>query len=170
MSMETANQLLRDLRDINRARGGKAVTANRPSQPTQTSQYPAGLAPSDSVAQIGNSVERLRLTAGPETGTPMLEPYSRPQAVTPLPDRPAPDPRYLQQQPMQPQMTAPYNIPPAVRPPPGARIPIPPGYPQDLLFSQQQQQQQQQGRPTIGYEQVLPTAPDGYSSPNYQVN
>jgi hypothetical protein len=157
MSMETANQLLRDLRDINRARGGKVVTANRPSPSTQTfHQYPV---PSDSVVQMGNSVERLRLTGGPETASPMPEPYSRPQKVAPPQDRLVPDPRFLQQQPTQP---APYNvqnIPPAARPPPGARIPIPPGYPtEQLLFSQQQ------GRP------VLPNAPEEYSSLNYQVN
>lgn len=110
MSMETANELLRNVRDINRLKGDKAARpAGRP-HPESTH------APSLSLdSQIGGAIDRLKLT-GAETGAGAVDGHGRP-----LPS-PAPDRQYQQQQPY---------VQPPVRPPTGGRIPVPPGYPQD---------------------------------------
>lgn len=108
--METANELLRNVRDINRLKGDKAARpAGRP-HPESTH------APSLSLdSQIGGAIDRLKLT-GAETGAGAVDGHGRP-----LPS-PAPDRQYQQQQPY---------VQPPVRPPTGGRIPVPPGYPQD---------------------------------------
>ncbi|KAH7910855.1 hypothetical protein BJ138DRAFT_1152001 [Hygrophoropsis aurantiaca] len=146
MSMETANQLLRDWRDINKARGGKAAAPSRPLAQTHTSQaQPQGLPPSD--IPITQSMDRLQLTGG-EVSSPAIgaDPFGR---GTPTQDG-AVDPRYFQ----QPAPTS--NVPP--RPPPGARIPVPPAYPNEPILPAAPQG-------SIGYDQVVPQ--DGYSIPPY---
>ncbi|KAJ7202787.1 protein kinase C1 [Mycena pura] len=149
MSMETANILLRDWRDINKNRNDKSQ--NAPRKPTNMAESPT--------TAMGN----LRI-GGPEAMPPPPE-YGR--QPPPVSDRygpgpgpgPGPDPRYYQQSPQQmpqhmqipPQMQyAP--APPAARPPPGTRVPLPPGY-----------DQPQQGRPPQGvYDPTGGIGPDGY--------
>jgi len=132
--METANQLLRDWRDINRARGGKAAAATRPHahpsvQQTQTQVLPPADVP------ISQSMDRLQLTGGEvaPAPAPIMDAFGR---RTPTQD--GVDPRYYQQQP-------PSNVPP--RPPPGARIPVPPAYPNEPLLPPAPAQ------PSMAYEQ-----------------
>ncbi|KAJ7211487.1 protein kinase C1 [Mycena haematopus] len=147
MSMETANILLRDWRDINKHRESKTVPRK---QLTMAADSPT--------TAMGN----LRIgseTAPPDYGRP-------PPAADPryAPDpRHAPDPRQQYQQPYQPQqpqyMQPPVQQPyppagPPIRPPGGAQVPIPPGqgYSQPL-----------QGRPPPGsYDPASTFGPDGY--------
>ena len=125
--METANELLRNWRDINRARGDRAARPPR--------QY------SEQIHTIPTSLDasmgQLKLSA-PETGPPVVDVYGRPASVPPAGDR-YPDARHYQsQQPQQafppPQPTTPYSqLRPIPGPPPGARIPVPPGFPQEPI-------------------------------------
>jgi hypothetical protein len=166
MSMETANQLLRDLRDINRARGGRAATipGGKPSQ--ATGQYSHGHSnsfsqqPDMGMGQLSGPMDRLKLTGAM---TEPADPYGRP-TNQPQPDRYTQDPRFTQQQ--QQQGPGSYADPragsPVARPPPGARIPIPPGYPQQ----DQQVPLPGPGKPLPGYEH---RPPDGYPGPGHQV-
>jgi hypothetical protein len=143
MSMETANQLLRDWRDINKARGGKAGTVGPTGRTsTQTLQY------IDPSAPPTDMLDRMKLT-GESTTTDI---YGRPSSQAPAQERFSPDPRLTQ----QPQYPGPRPSSPVTRPPPGARVPMPPGYPQD-----QQVPSPQAGRPPSGYEQG---PPDGYTA------
>ncbi|KIJ59483.1 hypothetical protein HYDPIDRAFT_183991 [Hydnomerulius pinastri MD-312] len=137
MTMETANQLLRDWRDINRARGGRAAAAAAKPTPTPQTQPPP-LPPVD--VPISQSMDRLQLTGAQDVPpqAPPAEPYGR---RTPTQD--GVDPRYVQQQP-------PSNVPP--RPPPGARVPVPPAYPNEPLL------------PT-----AAPSAPMGYEQEEYSI-
>ncbi|KAJ6512105.1 protein kinase C1 [Mycena vitilis] len=142
MSMETANILLRDWRDINKSRGDK-TTAPRKQ-----------LTMADSTAAMGN----MRL--GPDSAPPD---YGRPPpAVDP---RYASDPRYLQQQQSQqptphphmppPLGQVPYPPSPSAARPPGARTPVPPGY-----------DQPQQARPPPGsFDPASTPGSDGYPAP-----
>lgn len=138
--METANQLLRDWRDINRARGGKTATA-RPVTQIQTPQTPVAPLPSVDVP-ITQGVERIQLT-----GTVDIPPsVSQADYGRRTPTQDGIDHRY------QPPST----VPP--RPPPGARVPVPPAYPNEPLLP-----------PTTppvpaGYEQ------EDYTIPPVQVN
>lgn len=121
--METANELLRNWRDINRAKGTK------PSR-----QYPDQVPPSP--PSIDASLGQLKLS-GPEPAPP-IDTYGRPASVPP-PDR-YPDPRYQPQPPPQQQFPSPqagstYGPPrPIQGPPPGARVPVAPGYPQEPII------------------------------------
>ncbi|KAI9568413.1 hypothetical protein HD554DRAFT_2172517 [Boletus coccyginus] len=119
MSMETANQLLRDWRDINRARGGRTA-ATRPVTQIHTPQTQAPPLPPVDVP-ITHGVDRLHLTGTLDVppSAPPAEPYGR---RTPTQD--GVDLRYHQQPPS--------SVPP--RPPPGARIPVPPAYPNEPLL------------------------------------
>ncbi|KAH8104491.1 hypothetical protein BXZ70DRAFT_1047582 [Cristinia sonorae] len=100
MSMETANQLLRDWRDINRARSGRPTAPVRGPQPPQHHQYPG--TPQQTEAQLSPEMGRLRLTSEPPLPpkTPEYQ-YGRPQQP-PMQQRP--DPRLVQamQQPLPP--------------------------------------------------------------------
>ncbi|KAJ7644267.1 protein kinase C1 [Roridomyces roridus] len=135
MSMETANILLRDWRDINKNRGEKTA----PRKQLTMAESPA------------SAMERMKIGGGPgsEVSTPVD--YSRPP--------PAQDPRYYQQQPQQmpPPMPAQGPTPypptgPPGRPPTGGRAPVPPGY-----------DQPQQGRiPPGAYDPSAALGPDGY--------
>jgi hypothetical protein len=142
--METANQLLRDWRDINKARGGKAGTVGPTGRTsTQTLQY------IDPSAPPTDMLDRMKLTG--ESATTDI--YGRPSSQTPAQERFSPDPRLTQ----QPQYPGPRPSSPVTRPPPGARVPMPPGYPQD-----QQVPSPQAGRPPpSGYDQG---PPDGYTA------
>lgn len=131
--METANQLLRDWRDINRARGGRTTSA-KPIAQIQTPQTPAPPLPPVDVT-IAQGVERMTLTGAADVQPSVTEPYSR---------RAQDDLRYHQQ--------SSSSIPP--RPPPGARVPVPPAYPNEPLLPP---------APT-GYEQ------EEYGIPSVQVN
>ncbi|EPQ54936.1 hypothetical protein GLOTRDRAFT_130101 [Gloeophyllum trabeum ATCC 11539] len=103
MSMETANRLLHDWRDINRARGGKSVSQARPKPKQESTQSPM-LPPVGLEGDMGN----LRLTG----------------------DIPPLDQAYGQaaQAPGYAQQPYPAQAPP--RPPPGAKIPPVPPYTQ----------------------------------------
>jgi len=101
MSMETANQLLRDWRDINKARGGKANAV--PRQPTVTHAQQYQHSPVSSV-DMSQSMQQLRLT-GAETPdhlgreSPALEgrppdPRFQPASQTYSPPAPMPGPRH----------------------------------------------------------------------------
>ncbi|KAJ6584818.1 kinase-like domain-containing protein [Mycena capillaripes] len=148
MSMETANILLRDWRDINKRLGDKTASAPR-KQMT--------MAESPTVA-----MDNMRI--GSEATPPD---YGRPppaaERFTPDPR----DPRYYQQPPppqqqqppmhpqhMQPPPQSPYPPgPPSSRPPPGPpRGSVPPGY-----------EPPQQARPPPGsYDPASTLGPDGY--------
>ena len=127
MSMETANELLRNWRDINRARGDKIAKPPR--------QYPDQVPPSP--PSIDGSMGQLKLL-GPESMPPTIETYGRPASVPPNTDRYS-DSRY--QSPAPPQQLPPsqaalsYGSPrPIQGPPPGARVPVAPGYPQEAII------------------------------------
>lgn len=133
--METANQLLRDWRDINRARGGRTAAA-RPITQVHTPQTQAPPLPPVDVP-IPQSVERVHLpgTADVSPSAP-AEPYGR---RTPTQD--GVDLRYQQ---------SPSSIPPRL--PPGARVPVPPAYPNEPLLPP-----------------VAPPAPTGYEQEEYGI-
>jgi hypothetical protein len=138
--METANQLLRDWRDINRARGGK--TARPASTASKHPQRPStGSAASDSpVAQLSGQMGGMRLSgAESQPGEGMYG--GRQQTMSP--------PLGLPQDPRQ-----------SMRPPPGAGPPVPPGYPHSQGLP---------ARPGQGYEAPLPTGPDGHSGAIHEV-
>ncbi|TFY57868.1 hypothetical protein EVG20_g8375 [Dentipellis fragilis] len=119
MSMETANQLLRDWRDINRARGGKAaVAAGRQPRPQTT------MPPPEQMGQIAGELDRMRLSSTDQLPT-------APSSGEPFMGR-------MQQQPLLPsydrrQQQQPLPGPYPGGPPPGARPPVPPGYVADHL-------------------------------------
>ncbi|KAJ7071867.1 protein kinase C1 [Mycena belliarum] len=141
MSMETANILLRDWRDINKSRSDKTHTA--PRKPPTMGDSPT------------SAMGRLAL-GPPEIASPVD--YTRPP---PASDRFAPDPRYYPQQPQQPQMPpqmlpsgpAPYSPTPPPARPPGGRAP--PGY-----------DPSQQNRPPPGaYDPASSLGSEGYPAP-----
>ncbi|TFK48685.1 hypothetical protein OE88DRAFT_490129 [Heliocybe sulcata] len=103
MTMETANRLLQDWRDINRARGGKTASQARP-KPKQEATLSPSLIPSGLEGDMGN----LQLTGDFDQA------YGQGQQGAPY-----------GQQPYPPQAQPP-------RPPPGAKIPPGPGYPQEV--------------------------------------
>lgn len=144
MSMETANQLLRQWRDINKdkvARGGKVAAAPRPSTQAIAAQQYQQLPGISGDLPISQSMGQLKLT-GAETSEYMGRPS--------LEGRP-PDPRLQQQSPMA------YSPVPLSGPRPGARVP--PGYEQPGL--------PQPVRPS-SYDQPPPGGPDPYAKPQYQ--
>jgi hypothetical protein len=146
MSMETANQLLRQWRDINKdkvARGGKPGMAPRPSTQTITTQQYQHLPSTTSDLPISQSMGQLKLTGAEE--------YMGRQQTPALEARP-PDPRLQQQAPLA------YPQVPLAGARPGARIP--PGYDQSGL--------QQPGRAS-SYDQPPPGGPDPYAKAQYQV-
>lgn len=140
MSMETANQLLRDWRDINKARGGRTTTMGGRTQASGLShtqvQQPYSASPGFPGDQIAAGMDRMRLTGGEQPPPPPKTPdYYRQQQQPPIPG----------QQPMQQPPTG-YPQQPA-RPSPGSRPPFP-----------TEPVQPQAQRPGAGYEQ----GGDGY--------
>ena len=171
MSMETANQLLRDWRDINRTRGSKAAASQMP-------RVQAPPAYSDQTGGLPQEVERLRIVGGesprPESPTqqrhyPRQPSFDRRQQQQPLPGafpggmpppvgaRPAVSPAF----PNEP------IVPPGVRPPPPSydqpppAAAIPDGVPQQgRLTPQPQQQSLPPSLPPKPYQQApLPPPP-----------
>lgn len=112
MSMETANQILSNWRDINRARGNKQQAANR-QQTLPGSQYHSPT-PSTDMA-INQSMQQMKMTETPD--------YLGRQSPS-LDGRP-PDPRTQTQQPYSPQTPVagarPGRVPPTYDQPPPAR-------------------------------------------------
>lgn len=154
MSMETANELLRNWRDINQQRS--KAQPNRPAgrQYNETSHTTS--------PSLDSTMDRLKL-GGPEVGPPSIDPYGRPTPASPPSDRyPSQDPRLYQpssppQQ--QQQILQPYGQP--ARPPPGARVPIPLVYPQDPTSNRAPNQ----------YDAVPPAQGDqGYGPGGYPVS
>ncbi|KAJ6620807.1 protein kinase C1 [Mycena sp. CBHHK59/15] len=148
MSMETANILLRDWRDINKARGDKA-------QPAPRKQLTMAESPTSATT---TAMDRMKI-GGPD-GPPPVDAYGRP--LPPTSDRYGPDSRYYpqqQQQQLPPPAQAPYApAPPPARPPGGARAPIPPAY----------NEPPQQGRlPPGSYDPAYAIGPDGYPAAAY---
>ncbi|TFK40720.1 protein kinase C1 [Crucibulum laeve] len=155
MSMETANELLRNWRDINRARGDK----NTRPPGRQFAEHTHSPSPSVD-SQLSPAVDRMKLGPGQEPALPSVDAYGRPISV-PTPDRFSQDGRYYQQQ-QAPSYT---QQGPGARPPPGARVPPPPGYPQEPLA---QGQPPIQGRPPPGtYDPSVMGAPEGYPPSGY---
>ena len=149
--METANELLRNWRDINRARGDKAQV--KPA----IRQYSDYHIASPSLDSTLAGLDRLKVSS-PEVA-PSHDPFARPTSLPPT-DRFQPDPRYY-----QPPAPAPAygQQPPANRPPQGARVPIAPGYAQSPNMQGQIPGQQD---PSATISAV---ADNGYGSPGYQV-
>ncbi|KAJ7601122.1 protein kinase C1 [Mycena floridula] len=168
MSMETANILLRDWRDINKNRGDKSRL-----QPSQ-SQISSNVQPS-----VESNMGRMTLESGPA-----LDPFGRqqPPQQSPVPDytrygteqQPGKDSRDARWQPQ----TYPVQPPPLGARPAQPRVPPSPAYPQQEPQPQPQQilqhQQQQQMRSTGSFDEYggnypqaprmkqagLPTAPN----------
>lgn len=83
MSMETANQLLRDWRDINKARGGKTVTQSR--QQTQYAQQLRSSIPSEpQLDQLRDDMDHMKVVEPPVPQKDVS--YGRQQMQTPPPD------------------------------------------------------------------------------------
>ncbi|KAI0284016.1 hypothetical protein BGY98DRAFT_1093647 [Russula aff. rugulosa BPL654] len=156
MSMETANQLLRDWRDINRARTSKAAASQFPRV-----QPPPAYAPSsDQTGGLPQEVERLRLGAEP-----------------PLPETPTQQRPYQQQPPFdrrQQQQPLPggYSIShPGGMPPPGARPAVAPAFPNDRLYFLEYVRRPQatiNHLPLLGYQKCPRTAQHRGSYPPLQ--
>ncbi|KAF8195530.1 protein kinase C1 [Pholiota molesta] len=154
MSMETANELLRNWRDINKARGDKDKA--RPAQRQYADQTHAASPSLD--AGMGSAMDRMKI-GGPEMGPPPLDSYGRPTSAPPAVDRYSQERPYQGMSPPQQQQ----QLPPQqqyARPPPGARPPVTPSQPmQDAM----------QGRMTSPYD-VGPPPDLGYGpgSSGYQ--
>lgn len=147
--METANQLLRDWRDINRARGGKP---QRPASGTAKHTAPRQSTSSDQqMSQVGGQFDRMRIGTEPPGTDPAYG--GRPQQMSPPPPTGLPsDPRQGQPPPLMSHASqAAYNQGPQ-RPASGARPPVQPGHEAGLP-----------GRPGPGYD----GPPDAY--PQYDV-
>ena len=168
MSMETANQLLRDWRDINRTRGSKAAA----------SQMPRVYAPpaySDQTGGLPQEVDRLRIESPrPESPTqqrhyPRQPSFDRRPQQQPLPGafpggmpppvgaRPAVSPAFPNEPIVPPGVRPP---PPSYDQPPPAAV-IPDGVPQQgRLTPQPQQQPLPPSLPPKPYQQApLPPPP-----------
>ncbi|KAG6830013.1 hypothetical protein H0H92_002541 [Tricholoma furcatifolium] len=159
MTMERANELLRNVRDINRARADKLA---RPPGRDYTDHHAAP-------QSIDFKMDRMKI-GGQEPVIPSLPPIESPSRPQPPQDKyqyPQQQQQFSPPQPLQQlpqQQPAPYTQPPPTNArQPVARVPVPPGYPPD-------------GRPPQGsYDQAPPsgfdgyTQPQGYPSPRIQV-
>lgn len=145
MSMETANQLLRDWRDINKARGG------RTSAPPRQMTRPLPSEPTPDMSPVVGGMDKLRLDQ-----PPVLPPVQDEQISTPsLPsqDRFPPDPRYQQQMGYPPTQSPPISArpPPARIQPPSYDLPPPGAMTARPSFDQMQQQSYDVAGPGPGY-------------------
>ncbi|KAI0356436.1 hypothetical protein OH77DRAFT_1423376 [Trametes cingulata] len=149
MSMETANQLLRDMRAIKEQQ-------RRPTQPrvSPQQQYPAQQLPPPELQVPVDQMDRMRLGDVPPQPQPVPGYGYRTQS--PAPPMVPPDQR-MGGQPMPP---AGYPQQPAARPPPAGRPGVAPPFPSEP-------QQAYPGRPVSGYE--MPPAPDAYQAVPPQV-
>ncbi len=153
MSMETANILLRDWKDINKARTGRVQRpgpTQTPSAQSQISQYPGG--PTD-MDQMMNDMDRMKLTGNepPPPPKPTDYGYGRQYQQTSPQDGRPPDHRMAAQMQQAPSPYPPGTPTSAPRPLPGGR----PAFPIEPV-----QPMAQPGRAVPPYEQ------DGY----YQVS
>jgi hypothetical protein len=161
MSMETANQLLRDWRDINRAKAGRPLpvkhqTHRSSASTSQMDPQMAGLAQGMGGMQLGGAAS----PPGPQ-GDGMYGRSSM-QGMAPTSPPASTDPRYAP----YPQQAPPYTpgppgagMPPRL--PPGARNgPSPQAYAMDPSLQQ---------RPPMGYDQMPPPDHDGRGSLNFDV-
>jgi hypothetical protein len=164
MSMETANELLRSWRDINKARSDKQRVGPNMQKPLQTSPLPI---PDQAInQQLGPAMDRMKI-ASPEQGFP--EGYGRP---APPPDRFSHDGRYQQQSssPQIPPMPLGEPYPPSQhqqspqivnRPLPPRQGIAPSGFPTPQVAPPVRP-------PSRPYEQQLP--PDPYAQQHYPVS
>ncbi|THG97780.1 hypothetical protein EW026_g4282 [Hermanssonia centrifuga] len=149
MSMETANILLRDWKDINKARTGRVQRpgpTQTPSAQSQISQYPGG--PTD-MDQMMNDMDRMKLTGNepPPPPKPTDYGYGRQYQQTSPQDGRPPDHRMAAQMQQAPSPYPPGTPTSAPRPLPGGR----PAFPIEPV-----QPMAQPGRAVPPYEQ------DGY--------
>lgn len=149
MSMETANMLLRDWKDINRARGGRVATQRQHthsySSPSQS--YPSPMQESQ-MDHLGGDMGRLKLT-GAEPPVPPKTPefnYARPAQQSPQKDMRPTD----HVMPSQMQQSA-SSYPPGT--PASAPRPLPSG---------------PAGRPAFPSEPIQPAAHQGRATPTYE--
>jgi hypothetical protein len=148
MSMETANQLLRDWRDINRTRGSKTAAG-----PSPRVQPPPAYSPSsDQTGGLPQEVERLRLGAEPPLPLPETPTQQRPYQQQP------PFDRRQQQQPL-PGGYAIAHPPGGMPPPVGARPAVAPAFPNEPIVLPGVRP------PPPGYDQPPPVAGIGEGIP-----
>ena len=156
MSMETANQLLRDWRDINRARGSKV-----PGQVPRATLPPAYSPSPDQTGSLPQDMERLRLigTEPPRPETPTQQRH--------YPQQPSFD-RRQPQQPLPGTFPAPHT-PGGMPPPVGARPAVAPAFPNESIVPPGVRP------PPPSYDQPTPVAampdgipPQGRSTPQLQ--
>lgn len=153
MSMETANELLRNWRDINRARGDKAQV--KPA----IRQYSDYHIASQSLDSTLPGLDRLKIST-PEAAS-STDPFSRPTSLPPT-ERFQPDPRYYQPPAASAAPLYVQQPPPANRPPAGARVVMPSGYAQGPNIQGQIPGQQDSAA-------ISAVVDNGYGSPGYQV-
>lgn len=121
MSMETANELLRNWRDIKSAQTNKARRQQQQQQ--QAVEQAQVLSPTSDTLSLG---DRIKIPPPQEATLVPMDAYGRP-TTGPAPGYPQ-DSRYYQPQlQQQPHPFAP-------RPPLGAKVPIPSSYPQPGAF------------------------------------
>ncbi|KAG9227235.1 hypothetical protein CCMSSC00406_0004226 [Pleurotus cornucopiae] len=138
MSMETANELLRNWRDINKQRGGKVHKRTETLPVAQQFSQPE---------QLNAGIDRLRISGPPDAWAPPQD--QREQMATPTDQYNAPGYRPYPQQPLPPGPPGyQQQQQPPGRPPPG-RVPSP-MWPQDS----------QPGRPPSSYEPNVPPPMD----------
>ena len=124
MSMETANKLLDDWRQINRNRQDKTPKQQHIKQPSLTHVVPPQqLSPATDALNQG--MERMRIQETPPTQQQELPPRQH----SPSQDRYGyQQPQSQQQQPLPGIYPGPHGQQQSQRPP-GARIPVPPAFP-----------------------------------------
>ncbi|OBZ69016.1 Protein kinase C-like protein [Grifola frondosa] len=132
--------LLRDWRDINKARGGRQATQARTSHPPAAQQYiPSALTPVDTqMEHLGGDMERMKLEAQ--------------QKMAEYGYREVPSPEQQRVSQLTPMVPYPPQIsPPAGRPSPGGRPPVSPAFP-----TEPSQPQALPGRPVSGAYEMQP--------------
>jgi len=133
MSMETANELLRNVREINRGRANRQQREARQPEPAQVHT------PSSSIDGATSQMGQLKLIGGPAQVRP--DPFARAGSSPPTEQYQLPPiPQQPLQIPQQSQAPA-YGQTPPGRPPPGARPAGQPGY-----------SEQPTGRPSGSYD------------------
>ena len=146
--METANILLRDWKDINRARGGRVQQQQqKPGYPSQTQQYP-GAPGHPEMDQLSNDMDRMQLVGSEPTPPPKPADYGYARQSPQLPGK-----DLRQDSRMAPPMQqGPGSYSPST--PSSATRPLPTGPSGRPAFpSEPVQSPIQQGRPAPGYDQ-----------------
>ncbi|TFL03230.1 hypothetical protein BDV98DRAFT_565592 [Pterulicium gracile] len=178
MSMETANEILRNLRVIKKTRGGKPPTTGRPSPYSQGGSSFQSQA-LDSSATIVQGMGGMKLSGSEHlVGEHAGRPHSA--SIVSMDGRP-PDgrpPQYQQYQPSQQTPTShPAQLPPGARPPPGqqnVRMPVAsPAHPSSQEMSQPPYDPHMQTRPPVAQQplppkQHQPNLPPAHHGPQKQ--